>query len=105
MGENEDGNNCEMVDIDSKILHQFAACISSSSHIARLNVLITVDVLVSSRRFSILALDCLCLCILSHIVYIWLTSSHTTESAIMGISRDSRHKRSASGAKRAHYRA
>lgn len=33
-----------------------------------------------------------------------LTSSHP-ETAIMGISRDSRHKRSASGAKRAYYRA
>merc|ERR1711939_685135 len=30
--------------------------------------------------------------------------SESTESAIMGISRDSRHKRSASGAKRAYYR-
>ena len=34
-----------------------------------------------------------------------LTCIHTTESAIMGISRDSRHKRSATGAKRAYYSA
>jgi len=34
-----------------------------------------------------------------------LTYIHTAETAIMGISRDSRHKRSATGAKRAYYSA